>query len=727
MAENVQRAPVNLTTPEMAWGALATALTAWSLFTIGLARAGLFQGWALLVAGLLACATGWAFSRIQTPCNRRAPWREMLFVVLILVVGLLLFGWPGEHFPLLGDSAIYPNTAASLIRTGGLTYHYDPLDGLTLQQKQLFYVPSDRQLPYIEIQSYQGLLYGAYYVMDPSQSTIVSSRPPLVIAWMGLFGMVCGERGMLYVTPIFGVASLVMVYFLGKRVFDAGTGALAALWLLLSFPQLHFSRTPYAEVVGQFFVLIALYALVAYWQTHRLTYALVGIAALTVAFAARIDALLALPTLFLFIALLAVRRDWKGLVASVAGVTAAVGFTLWTGNRPYLGATGELLLAGQLRFLRQPDPRMMLGLGGLLGLALLVVLLMWRMPAVRLQQSVRWGLSLAAVLGVGYALHIRPLMPEYVLANGELLPTYNEELMAVAARYVSPLFFWLAVFGIVLVFWQRRIPRERVLVVLFVVSFGMVFFWKYTTARVYPVALRRLVPEVLPGLSLLGAFALRWLGRWPRWRWAAMAVAGLMAVLLMSVSVPYWFYQAAVGTWDSLDLLADHIPPDAVVLFEPQQDGSIVGWFAAPLWSFYQRDALLLNSGELDDAPLDDAICFWQSQGRDVYVISQQDPPDWWPGEFRGRRESEVVWDSSIIGQSRLFPPYVWHFAFTFSIYRWEETSCFLIERSTVALHPIGDSGRWQDEPGHCARSTVDASEHRCYNIFNFWQSPEAS
>jgi hypothetical protein len=676
-AGNVRRVAVTLTAPERAWGVLTAALTAWSLLAVGLAQVGLFRGWALLLAGLLACGIGWLALRSLQALRCLTPRREVLFLAVILVAGLLLFSWPAEHFPQMGDSSIYPNTAAMLIRTGGLTYHYDPLDGLTLQQKQLFYVPSDRQLPNIQIQSYKGLLYGAYYVMDPVQNTIVSSRPPLAITWMGLFGMLSGARGMLYVTPMFGVASLVTVYFLGKRVFDAGTGALAALWLLVSFPQLHFSRTPYAEVVGQFFALTALYALVAYWQMRRLGYALVGIAALTAAFAARLSAVFTLPTLLLFIAALVMRRDGKGLIASVAGLAGAVAFTLWTVNRPYVGASIELLLVGQLRLLRQLDHRMVLGfsLGGLLGLALLAWL-MQRVPPGRLRQSVRWGISLVAVLGVGYGLHIRPLIPEYVLVNGTPIPTHNEELMAVAARYVTPFLFWLAALGVVIIFWQRHIFCEQILLVIFVTSFGVAFFWKYMTAAVYPQALRKLVVEVLPGLSLLGAFALRWPGQRARWRWVAMGAAGLMLVWLMSVSGRYWFHQGAVGAWDSLDLLADHIPPEAVILFEPRQDGSVVGWFAAPLWSFYQRRALLLNSEETDVAALQDAICFWQSQGREVYLVSQNDSSGWWPGEFQGRREGEVVWDSSIIGQSRLFPPYVWRFTFTFSIWGWEETSC---------------------------------------------------
>jgi len=625
---------------------------------------------------LLAGAIGWAFWRIL-PSNGRFQRRETLFLFLLLALGLLLFCWPAECFPQMGDSSIYPNTAALLVRTGGLTYHYDPLDGLTLQQKQLFYVPSDKQLSYMEIQSYEGLLYGAYYVMDPEQNTIVSSRPPLAIVWTGLFGMLGGEQGMLYVTPIFGAASLIVVYFTGKRLFDTGSGALTALWLLVSFPQLYFSRAPFAEVLGQFFVLTALYAWIIYLQERRLTYIGLGIAALTAGFATRLDVFLALPTLFLFLVLLVMRGDWKGIIVGMASLGVSIAFTVWTVNRPYVGATSELLLVGQLRFLRQLSfpLAIIVGLGGLLGFTL-VALLARYMPPGRPQKIARWGLSLGVILGVGYALHIRPLMPEYVLVNGEPVPTQNEALMAIASRYTSPLFFWLAACGMVVVFWRRPILHEQVLAVFFTASFGAMFFWRYTTARVYPVALRRLLPEVLPGFSLLGASALRWIGQRSRWRWMATVVAGLVIVSLMSVSGRYWFHQGAVGAWDSLSQLAAHLPPDAIVLFEPRQDGSVVGWFAAPLWSFYQRDALLFNNSKSDSKTLYDALCFWQTQGRDIYLVSQQDPSNWWPGEFQGRKEGETIWNSSIIGQSQRFPPFVWRFAFAFSIYRLETAYC---------------------------------------------------
>lgn len=149
-----------------------------------------------------------------------------------------------------------------------------------------------------------------------------------------------------------------------------------------------------------------------------------------------------------------------------------------------------------------------------------------------------------------------------------------------------------------------------------------------------------------------------------------------MAAWQIGVSGPYWFYHEAAGTWDFLQELSERLPTDAVTLFEPQQDDSIVGWFAAPLWSFYDRRALLLNRDQLDAQTLEGALCRWQREERAVYLVAQRDPVQWWPGEFRGSAADQVNWASSIIGQSMQFPPYIWRFDFAFTIYRLTPGMC---------------------------------------------------
>ncbi|MGD8472483.1 MAG: glycosyltransferase family 39 protein [Anaerolineae bacterium] len=663
---------------ETAWAAFVAALAAFGLLAVALAQLGLFRPWAVGVAVAVACAAGWGAWRLLKPLARPAPRRETLFLAILIVAGGLLYGWPAEELLQNGDASIYPNTATMLLRTGGLSYHYAPLDGLTEEEKELFYIPAEQQLSDIEIQSYEGLLYGAYYVMDPGQNTIVSSRPPLTIVWMGLFGMLGGELGMLYVTPVFGTLSLVIVYFLGKRLFSDSAGAVAAVWQLVSFPQLYFSRTSYAEVVGQLFVLSLLYALVTYWQTRRHAYLLLALAALTAAFAARIDFILVVPTLHLFLVLLALRRDWKATALVLLGAAVTAAFTVWTMNQPYTGATAEIVLGGHLRSLLELPIGVQLGASSAaLAVVALIGWLASRMSELWRGHLFRWGLAVLVVVGVSFALWIRPLFPTYVrLADGSLWATHSEEILAITARYLSPLFVWLAAAGVILIPWRKRLRFEQILLLVFVISFAGPFFWKYTTARVYPVALRRLLPEVLPAMYLFGASLISWLGRRRTTRWLALGAVGLTAALLLGVSGPYWFHQGSTGALNLLHTLAERIPDDSVVLIEPRQEGSIVGWFASPLWSSGGDNALLLNDTDIDGELFDTLLCQWQYEGTEVYLLAQDDPETWWPGDFTGQVEETFSWESSIIGQSLRFPPFIWRFDFQFQLYHLDNSAC---------------------------------------------------
>lgn len=667
---------------EAIWIFGASTAVLWSLMATGLAQTGRFRPPEVILAGALAGIGGLGFVHLEwrSRCMRGVHTSRCdgLWLGPLLLAGFLLFSWPAEHFPLLGDSAIYPNTAAALIRTGGLVYHYAPLDGLTQQQKQLFYVPSERQVPGVPIRSYRGLLYGAYYVMDPGQNQVVSSRQPLAIVWMGGLGMLAGPLGMLYVTPLFGAASVAMVYLLGKSVFDARAGALAALWLLLSFPQLHFSRAPYAEAVGQFFALLGLYGLTRALQTGWSGYTGLGIAAWAAAFAARLEILLGLPALGFFLVSLAARHGWRTALRDSLFMVLALGFAIWTLNRPYAGATAELLLAYQARFLQGLNECVMIGLLGLGVVALGLVFVAARRWE-RVRRGLQYSLAALLLLAMGYALFLRPWVergdPDGVHA----------ELMPIAALYLSPVLFALAGLGSSRVALQRSSVPECWLLLLFGLSFAMIFFWQYTTARVYPVALRRLMPEVLPALVLLAAWGIRGIERKGGWWKLGRGLAYLACLWLVGVSGLYWVEPEGHGTWALIQELERRLPKDAVILFEPLQGDVVVGWFAAPLWSLWERDALLLNR-EIDREELEGALRYWRGQGRPIYVIAQRDPMTWWPGIFPGHPVDELRWPSSLIGQSMRFPPVIWRFDFQFMIYRYPEPSVDLSENTIVCL-----------------------------------------
>ena len=105
-----------------------------------------------------------------------------------------------------------------------------------------------------------------------------------------------------------------------------------------------------------------------------------------------------------------------------------------------------------------------------------------RMPGLPRPRAVRTGLIILLVLGVIYAMHIRPWLPEYSWYGGRLRETYNNEIMAVAA-VCQPCHLLAGRAGAGAVLWRRRIFSAQTLLVVFVASVAAIVFWKYTTAR----------------------------------------------------------------------------------------------------------------------------------------------------------------------------------------------------------------------------------------------------
>ncbi|MBI3944144.1 MAG: glycosyltransferase family 39 protein [Chloroflexi bacterium] len=589
-----------------------------------------------------------------------APRTDRFVVAGILIAGLFLFMPPAEHVPLFGDAAIYPDTGALISRTGGLSTIFQPLAPLSAAPRQLFFVSALEQLDWIKLYSYKGLVYGAYYLTDPDHLVLASSRPPLVESWFAFLIALGGMRLALYATGIFAILSLVLIYVVGSRAFNRQAAVWAVLLLGLSYPQIYFGRAPYAEIFGQFYTWAGFYFALLWIAEKRPVWLILAFFFWVTTWAARLDAVLLIGSAGLLLIFASLDRDRRGLAflalsAPILGILSYLG-TNW----PYVGATYEMY-AGRWTWF---TPLFLLLIFGLL--VSLPVFWMGRAPIVAVLHRVAPVIYVCITGLMGFAL-LWSTVPNPWRDAG----TYRDyqEIIWYSSLYLSPLFFWLAAAGIAWLLW-RGYTRAQFLLIASLLLLSAVYFFRYTTAPVYPVALRRLLSDVLPLMALSGGVALTAALSGPpagrvirRWIQTGLGAATILWMLLLSW--PIIQQHEAAGSLAFIEEFHRQLPGQSVFLFEQQDADSWVGWLASPLYSLYGQPAVLLKSDTPDPHLLARAVAEYEQMGQTVYVVSQHNPlpaPLLPPG-YQATMAQQTHWKSSLIGQTRApYPPPFWEF-----------------------------------------------------------------
>ena len=629
----------------------------------------MFEFWwsalAPLGAGLGLAALAWW----------RAPWPDKLAVVGLAAAGFALYAPPSQQLALAGDAAIYPNEAAFIARGAAgraaprpdcpageaLCAYYAPFAPLSPAAEDLFYVDSDEQFAWeFAVQSYDGLLYGGYYVTDAAAAVIHPSRMLLVEVLAAAIVQAAGIPASFYLNIVLSVVSIVTLYCLSRLFFQAQLALFPALLLGVSYPQIYLARAPFAEPAGQVLTLGGLLCALLWLRRRRAAYLPAALLLWATAWAARVDALLLVGPAALLLLVAAWRRERDALLAALAAAPL-LALIAWLGyNASYVGSTFELFSNLTPAF----APGLVAGAIALpIGMALA-----WRWGAglePRLERAAPWlrvGAFAAAAAVTAWAL-----LPHPWRTAGVTRPF--QEIIWYSSAYVTPLFYWLALGGLGAVLWKRRDGAALYVAALFL-GLGALYFYAYSSAPVYPVSLRRLAPDIFPLMALLCGFALAEVGALLRGR------AGQVAQVALALAALAWMGARAAP------LLAQHEAPDdaafvaalhaalpenAAVIFETQDADSWIGWLAAPLYSIYGDWALLLESDAPDPALLAQSVAELEAAGRTVYVASQQDalPAALTPPGYSAGEPLRLLWRSALIGQTRTppYPPPFWEFA----------------------------------------------------------------
>ena len=453
-----------------------------------------------------------------------------------------------------------------------------------------------------------GARFSGVWVRDASTGRIV---PQFFHLWPSLLATsydLGGRTALLATVPLMGVVSVLALCALLRRVGEAllsrRGGLLAAgaggLLLATNMLQVWQSRYPTTEVLAQALYVGALLGVVVALQVGwrpaaGLAGLLVGVGWLN-----RADGLLlVMLAVGLGAALLALRR-WDGRAGWAAAGLAVVA--------PHAALQAYDLALNYSLANDVPSLRLVVGLvvGCVLAALLLRALPLERAVQVVLRRQVLVGALVVVSAGVLLTLgFLRPRLfgEAFLDYNGRVVRSYDEQILARLAWFVSLPGFALALAGVAV----AALRRWRAVVWTVVLPTLLLLPLYGYTARNSTRLLwwtRRYVPTVLPGLVVLIALALAFFLVW-RYRGrlltavpAAAALAGLL-VFSLSQSVPLRGHDEWRGSFEvSARIAAVAGDERGTFLWEADQ-GCCAGptrLFATPVWLQHGQLSALLPS-----------------------------------------------------------------------------------------------------------------------------------
>ncbi|HEU0131628.1 MAG TPA: hypothetical protein VFQ85_11635 [Mycobacteriales bacterium] len=355
---------------------------------------------------------------------------------------------------------------------------------------------------------------------------------------------VAGFGGITATTPLVGVAVVMALVGLLRRVGGLGAGVIGGVLLATNMLQVWQAKYPTSEVLAELLFVGALLAVVVAAQERWRPAAFLASVLAGIGFLGRADGWLIVMLAAATLAALAVTRRADGEVLwGVAGLALVLPYGLW---QAYAAAVSYTVGNGV------PSLRKTLLLLALLALGAAGARVLLRRPVAwllgtfaRPRAQVVTGFAVCAFYGLLLALgFLRPRLfgAEYFVYQGRRYPSYDELNLHRLAWFVSVPGFALAGLGLAAVA-LRRWRTAAWAVILPTLLLLPVFAYKAHNSTRLMWWARRYVSNVLPGLMVLIALALafglawQWRGRRPLRVPAVLAAVGLCAFFL-SESLP---------------------------------------------------------------------------------------------------------------------------------------------------------------------------------------------
>jgi len=609
--------------------AVSVGVSAWA--GLLLAELGLFAVTraALILAGAAAVIAVACRRRLGPPLPPPSGWSSVAPAALVLAAAFALQARPTEYLVGGRDPGVYVATMALIGRTGGIAYTDPGVLAIPAQDVELFY--RNPQGPEFSWGRFMGVP-----LQSPGTGRVVPEFFHLFPAFGAYLFQTMGVKGALATPPVFGILGTLAVYFALRRLLGGAPALLAALLLALNAVQVWFARYPVSEGLSQLLFFIAFLAVALWEERGHPAWAAVAGGALGLTLLVRIDSVLVLLPLAVYLLArhAAGQLPWRralpllvplGLLASHALLHAALF------SRKYL-----LNLAGRPYW---HQPAWVWALALLAALALAASVRLWGPRVADVcrarGEALRTVAMAALVLLALYAYFLRPWLSAWAGADGNdralrlqdgallralgfhRLAAHDAQSLVRLGWFVTPLALGLAMLGLLLMLWRWR-PRY-LFPLLATLTFAVFYLYKMRVWNDYYFALRRFVPLLLPWVMGWAALLLWQMARGGRRR---AAVAGTLAALLLGLqlraTLPLALHVDWRGAVRFVDDVARRFRPQDVVIFEQPRSIHLI---SLPLWAVHGVNALELARFNPDAAKLDHLVRSWRGQDRSIYFV----------------------------------------------------------------------------------------------------------
>ncbi|MFH1149447.1 MAG: hypothetical protein V1748_03130, partial [Actinomycetota bacterium] len=594
---------------------LSTAIT--SLLALLLAETGYLRIWLL---DLLLAAVA-VLARLISGGSRRSVFRprpgrwELVVVAVLLVFTVLMFFRPAEYVVGEGDPGYYFNIGYHLAHTGELTVHDASIPKMSDTELRTFYGSNIAQ-------------FFPFHLRDRATGRIQPLLYHLLPTWIGVFIMLFGTFGGLYLTPLFALLGIFAIYVLTRRLSGvAGASAAAVLAAAFTLSML-FARIPLSEIMGQFFVISSLLLFLDFTRSGSTLEGLACALAATCAAMVRPEAAVLFVPLLLVMAARMVaaryrRADYVTANALLAGAAAVLLYiklrefeyvsanfgkvvkVLGANLNALLLACAAVLALGFVLFNLRPLQRRLAGLG----------------EGLRRRYEPRLGLISRSARGLLAALVLVTFVWLYNFGRGLAGARAPQKMFINTAALLGGLAVFVLVAGLCLLVFSSE-PSFSFIVAFLVMVLSVGVQESSLALGQYPWDSRRFITVTTP-LLLVGfgyMVGRLWELKGPAPKAVAAAVAALFLALFLFFSAPLYDVIDYRGVNAQLVELAGTLGDDVVAFSDPY----VAELFGIPLRYQHGVDArkvALLN----DPWGLYTLVLHYQEEGRRL-LIDSNDP-----------------------------------------------------------------------------------------------------